>query len=85
MIWPLLQKNKEITDQLQHKHNFKLKGTGPLTYHLGCAYTRDPDGTIVGDPTQYIEKILESYERTFGSKPQLSWNIFPHNVDLRVT
>ena len=40
---------KKITDQYQNKHNFKLKGTEPLTHHL--------------------EKILESYERTLGSKP----------------
>ena len=60
----------EMTDQLQHKYIFKLKGTVPLTYHLGCAQTRDPDGTLMEDPTQYVEKILELYERTFGSKPK---------------
>ena len=31
---------------------------------------RDPDGTLVTDPTQHVEKILESYEKTFGSKPK---------------
>ena len=25
--------------------NFKLKGTGPLSFHLGCDYFRDVDGT----------------------------------------
>ena len=45
-----------------------MKGTGPLTYHLGCTYIRDPDGTLVTDPTQYVEMILEFYERTFGPK-----------------
>ena len=49
---------KKITDELK----FKLKGTGPLAHHLGCTYTRDPDGTLVVDPTKYIEKLLETYE-----------------------
>ena len=61
---------KKITNDLQSKHHFKLKGTGQLTHHLGCTYTRDPDGTIVADSTKYIEKILETYECTFGSKPK---------------
>ena len=28
------------------KYNFKLKGVGPLSYHLGASYKRDPDGTL---------------------------------------
>ena len=39
-----------------------IKGTGPLTHHLGCTYTRDPDGTLVADPTKSIEKILDVRE-----------------------
>ena len=42
---------KKITKDLLSKHHFKLKGTGPLTHHLGCTYTRDPDGTVVADPS----------------------------------
>ena len=61
---------KEITDDLQSKHLFKLKGTGPLTHYLGCTYTRDPDGTLVADHSKYVETILEAYEHTFGSKPK---------------
>ena len=63
---------KKITDDLQLKHHFKLKGTEPLTHHLGCTYTRDPDGTLDADPTKYIERILESYKCTFVSKPKKS-------------
>ena len=59
---------KKITDDLQSKHHFKLRRAGPPTHHLRCAYTRDPDGTIVNDPTKCIKKILETYEYTFGSK-----------------
>ena len=71
MILPYLPRTqKKITDDLQLKHHFKLKGTGPLTHHLECTYTRDPDGTLVADPTKNIKKILESYERTIGSNPK---------------
>ena len=40
------------------------------SHHLGCTYKRDPDGTLVADPTNYIEKILETCECTFCSKPK---------------
>lgn len=29
---------EEITRQLQEVHKFKLKGTGPISYHLGCDF-----------------------------------------------
>ena len=27
-----------IIDELENTHNFKLKGTGPIAFHLGCNY-----------------------------------------------
>ena len=51
-------------------HHFNLKGTGPLTHHLGCTQTRDPDGTLVADPMKYIENILETYKCPLGLKPK---------------
>jgi hypothetical protein len=32
---------KEFTDVVEAKHKFKLKGTGPITFHLGVDFTRD--------------------------------------------
>ncbi len=29
---------KAITDLLQDKYQFKLKGTGPISFHLGCDF-----------------------------------------------
>ena len=29
---------------LKYKYNLKIKGDGPLEYHLGCDYHLDPDG-----------------------------------------
>ena len=48
-------------DTLKEKYKLKLKGVGPISYHLG--YTRDEDGTLVADPRKFAEKILESYEK----------------------
>jgi hypothetical protein len=49
---------KEFTDILETKHNFKVKGTGPITFHLGMDFTRDNDNTLCISPTKYIEKQL---------------------------
>jgi len=49
---------KAITDLLQDKCQFKLKGTGPISFHLGCDFVRDEDGTMCMSPRKYIEKLL---------------------------
>ena len=59
-----------ITDDLHLKHHFKLRRTGPLTHHLGCTYTRDPDGALVADPIKSIKKILDSYEILLVQNPK---------------
>ena len=61
---------KSFCDKLKEKDKLKLKGVGPINYHLGCGYTRDEDGTLVADPRKYVDIILESYEKTFGEKPK---------------
>ena len=52
------------------EHKFKLKGTGPISFHLGCDFGRDEDGTLYYAPKKYIEKILDNYRRLFGSYPK---------------
>jgi hypothetical protein len=59
----------KIIESLE-KQGFKLKGVGPMSYHLGCDYTRDPDGTLSYGPRRYIEKILDSYEQMYGEQPR---------------
>ena len=49
---------KSFCDTLKEKYKLKLKGVGPINYHLGCGYTRDEDGTLVADPRKYVEKCL---------------------------
>ena len=55
---------KSFCDTLKEKYKLKLKGVGPINYHLGCGYTRDEDRTLVVDPRKNAEKILESYGKT---------------------
>jgi hypothetical protein len=32
----VLHEPQEFVDLLTNKYGFKLKGTGPITFHLGC-------------------------------------------------
>ena len=57
------QDPKEIINILKSKYHLKVKGDGPLTYHLGADYFQDPDGTMVSQPMKYIEKLKETYVR----------------------
>ena len=59
---------KAITDALQKKYLFKLKGTGPLKFLLGCDYFREGK-TLCAAPRKYIEKMDATYLKFFGEKP----------------
>ena len=54
---------------LQDKYKFQLKGTGEITFHLGCDFFRDSTGTLCYAPRKYIKKILDGYEQMFNEKP----------------
>ena len=60
----------EIVQMLEKKYNFKLKGTGPITFHLGCDFFRDPDGTLCFAPRKYIDKMIGQYKQLFGEAPK---------------
>ena len=60
-----------LFNQLQsNPHNCKPKGSGPMNFHLGCGFGRDPDCTPHVDPGKHIEKTMDSHEQYFGSKPR---------------
>ena len=62
---------QQFVDNLCHKHNFKLKGTGPIDYHLGANFSRDNDGILCMSPKKYItEWLASSYMTMFGEKPK---------------
>ena len=65
-----MQDPQPFCDTLKEQKMLKLKGVGPLSYYLGCGYTRDEDGTLVVDPRKHVGKILESYEKMLAEKPK---------------
>ena len=62
-----------IIEVLKETHKLKLKGSGPLKYHLGCSFWRDEQGTLCMSPAKYIERIVDNYTRMFGTKPRTSY------------
>ena len=60
----------KIIEELEITHKFKLKGTGPMTYHLGCDFSRDEDGTLGMSPKKYLERVFDNYEKIYGEKPK---------------
>ena len=67
----VLKDPQAFVDVLEKKYNFKLKGTGPIKYHLGMDFKRDDDGTLRFEPSKYIEKMMDSYKRLFGEYPSM--------------
>ena len=41
------EESQKIIQDLKTKIKLKIKGDGPLEYHLGCDYKLDKDGTLV--------------------------------------
>ena len=58
--------------------NFKLKGTGPLEFYLGCDFYRDENGTLCQAPLKYIDRMVDGYKNMFGTSP-------PRNVQSPLT
>ena len=56
---------EQIIKDLKEKFKLKIKGHGPLEYHLGCDYKLDKDNTLVAQPIKYINEILEAYKKMF--------------------
>jgi hypothetical protein len=55
---------------LTEDHKFKLKGAGPIEFHLGCDFFRDAEGVLCFAPCKHINKLVSSHERVFGEKPR---------------
>ena len=63
---------ESFLDILKKKYKFKLKGSGPITFHLGCDFFRDEHNTLCMSPKKYLERIADSYTRFFGERPKLN-------------
>ena len=62
---------QSIIDALQTKYFFKLKGTGPLVFHLGADFFRDRSGTLCMSLIKYIDRIISNYKMTFEKNSRL--------------
>ena len=56
-------KPQQIIKDLKENFKLKIKGDGPLEYHLGGDNKPDKDKTLVAQPIKYINKILEAYKK----------------------
>ena len=54
---------------LEENYTYKLKGTGIISYHLGCDFFRDDENILCMAPKIYIEKIIDRYKNMFNKKP----------------
>jgi hypothetical protein len=61
---------ENIIKDLKDIHNLKLKGVGPLSYHLGCDFIRGPDGVLSYGPKKYIKKMVDNFEKLFKESPR---------------
>ena len=65
-----MQQPEEVIEALTNRFKFKLKGTGPVAFHLGIEYFRDETGTLCMSPRRFVDKVIAEYEQLFGSKPK---------------
>jgi len=61
---------QEIISLLESKYKLKLKGSGPIGYHLGCNFFRDETGTLCMSPMKYVERIVEDFGKRIGKISQ---------------
>ena len=66
---------REIFDVLEQKYKFKLKGTGPITFHLGMGFFQDDDGVLCISPKRYIKWMISTYLTLFRMKPCMKYNL----------
>ena len=50
-------------------HDFKLKSSGVVNFHLGCGFVRDSTGTLCMDAGRYVDKMCDNYNRLFPGSP----------------
>ena len=51
-------------------HSFMLKHAGPVERFLGMVFFRDEDGNLCWSPREYIDRMVDAFEHTFGHKPK---------------
>ena len=55
---------------LTDNYNYKLKGTGSISFHLDCDFYRDQDNVLCMALKKYIDKLVNIYKQHFGERPR---------------
>ena len=66
----VLKNHQEFVDILVQVYKFKLKGTGPISFHLGMDFFHDEHGVLCIKPEKYIQKMVDNYKQIFGEPPK---------------
>ena len=66
------KESNTIIDTLINKWNLKLKSAGHASYHLGCDFGRDGDGTLYFALRKCVNKMVDCHNNIFNWKPKLS-------------
>jgi hypothetical protein len=75
---------KSFTDTLQKKYNFKLKGTGPIDFHLGQSFSRNDNGEMELSAKCYVDKMIDTYVQLYGEKPRKASSPLEQNDHLEM-
>ncbi len=62
---------------LRTKYNFKLKGNGPIDYHIGLNYSKDKDGngTLLQRLKKFlIERMMDTYQQHHPRRRKHHWS-----------
>ena len=53
-----------FVQELREKYHLKLKGDGPIAFHLGAEYSMDKGGTLGQGSDRYIDMMAATYEQS---------------------
>ena len=66
----VMENPAEFIEILKSEYKYKIKGDGPLEYHLGTNYERGTNGELVYHAKKYITRMYGMYEKMFGEAPR---------------
>jgi hypothetical protein len=75
---------KLFTDTVQKKYNFKLKGTGPIDFHLGQSFSWNDDREMEISAKCYFDKMIDTYIQLYGEKPRKASSPLEQNDHLEM-
>jgi hypothetical protein len=61
---------KSIIRTLETTYKLQSTGVGSITFHLGCNFNRDKDGTLLYGPKSYVEQMIVGYKKNLLKTPK---------------